>query len=145
MARLASLLDIKSLIFSAIHAGLMRRIFRQHKGSMLAIKINLEEERDDTGQLWRVRSNSSFRLGSVYSRSAMGLHRGEGENDELGRCQPSPPVVRITGTGVEFDNRPVRFNQTGSSVNRSARAELVHKWLATGALVPSSRVDPKTT
>jgi len=53
---------------------------------MSAIKINLEEERDDTAKPWRVRSNSSFRLGSVYSRSAMGLHRGEGENDELGQC-----------------------------------------------------------
>ena len=51
MARLASLLDIKSLIFSAIHAEPMRRIFRQHEGSMSAIKINLEEERDDTGQI----------------------------------------------------------------------------------------------
>jgi len=74
----------------------------------------------------------------------MGLHRGEGENNELRRCQPSPPAVRITGTGVELGNRPVRFNQTGSSVNRSARAELTHKWLATGALVPSSQVDPKS-
>ena len=34
------LLGIKSLIFRAIHAGLMGRIFRQHEDSMSAIKIN---------------------------------------------------------------------------------------------------------
>jgi len=37
------LIDIKSLIFSAIPAGLMRRIFRQHADSMSAIKINSEK------------------------------------------------------------------------------------------------------